>query len=102
MCRSSGVREGQTTDRTERELQRKNEHELSGKSRKETGKERRLRPCKAPKVSNSVLESGKDGLGLRVQRGSEAQLGPTGASSAPRVHFTEKSQPVRKSTYLRF
>lgn len=55
MCRSSGVREGQTTDRTERELQRKNEHELSAKSRKETGKERQLRPREAPKVSNSVL-----------------------------------------------
>lgn len=86
----------------ERELQHKNEHELSGKSRKKTGKERQLRPCKAPKVSNSVLESEKDSLGLRVQQGSEAQLGPKGASSTPRVHFTEKSQPLRKSTYLRF
>lgn len=86
MCGSSRVREGQTTERMERELQHGNEHELSGKSRKETGKERQ------PRVF----------LGLRVQWGSEAQLGPTGASSTPRVHFTEKSQPVRKSTYLRF
>lgn len=41
MCGSSRVREGQTIDRMERELQHENDHEPSGKSRKETGKERR-------------------------------------------------------------
>lgn len=80
-----------------------NMNHLGSQERRQTGKEaaKTLQGSQGSK-GHSVSESGKGSLGLRGQRGSEAQLGPTGTSRAPRVHFTEKSQPVRKSTYLRF